>query len=266
MDAEKWRRDLVKDITKKISSIHNASLGEHRIREINDEINKMNRQKHFWEARIRELGGNAIKGRLIDVEGKELPGAPGYKYYGAAKDLPGVRELFAEKSNEVNSRQQKRSRGDLYKNITPDYYGYRDDDDGILQEKESIREAELLREADIEFEERRQAVIEKVKAAQRARINGEAEVEGGALTAVELALLENNGSDDDEEESMAIVAITSTATATESSVPAATSAAGPSATTDAGIKSHVAVPSLQDMNSVILEEKKKLMLQRLMLA
>ena len=28
----------------------------------------------------------------------------------------------------------------MYKNITPDYYGYRDDDDGILIAKEIIQE------------------------------------------------------------------------------------------------------------------------------
>ena len=33
-----------------------ANLGEHRIREINDEINKLQRQKHYWEVRIKELG------------------------------------------------------------------------------------------------------------------------------------------------------------------------------------------------------------------
>ena len=35
-----------------------------------------------------------------------------------------------------------RNRGDLYKNITPDYYGYRDDDDGVLIEKEKRAEVE----------------------------------------------------------------------------------------------------------------------------
>ena len=33
-----------------------------------------------------------------------------------------------------------RKRGDLYKNITPDYYGYRDDDDGKLEPLEAERE------------------------------------------------------------------------------------------------------------------------------
>lgn len=119
-----------------------GSLGEHRVRELNDEINKMQRQKHYWETRIRELGGDTMKGRQhIDVEGKELPGAPGYRYYGAAKDLPGVRELFAERDEEVESRRnQKRSRGEVHRHITPDYYGYRDDDDGVLFEKEKVRE------------------------------------------------------------------------------------------------------------------------------
>ena len=86
-----------------------ASLGEHRIREMNDEINKMMRQKHHWEVRIRELGGEAQRGRqFIDIEGKELPGAPGYKYYGAAKELPGVRELFAEKDDDHQTKRSKR--------------------------------------------------------------------------------------------------------------------------------------------------------------
>jgi len=77
---------------------------------MNDEINKMMRQKHHWEVRIRELGGDVQKGRqFYDIEGKELPGAPGYKYYGAAKELPGVRELFAEGEEEVHSRRNKRS-------------------------------------------------------------------------------------------------------------------------------------------------------------
>jgi len=99
-DAEKHRRDIMRDISKKVASIHNANLGEHRIRELNDEINKLQRTRHYWEIRIKELGGSDFKSgrqkQYIDIEGKELPGTKGYKYYGAAKDLPGVRELFAE--------------------------------------------------------------------------------------------------------------------------------------------------------------------------
>ncbi len=66
---------------------------------MNDEINKLLREKELWEARILELGGADYKKlgpRLLDKEGREVPGAGsrGYKYFGAAKDLPGVKELF----------------------------------------------------------------------------------------------------------------------------------------------------------------------------
>ncbi|RYH19554.1 hypothetical protein EON65_25915 [archaeon] len=147
-EAERWRRELVRDITKKIAAIKNASLGEPRIRELNDEINKMMRQKHHWEMRIKELGGNVPQGKqYYDIEGKELPGAPGYKYYGAAKDLPGVRELFAEQDEETKQRKvKKRTRGEIHKHITPDYYGYRDEDDGILLPLEKEREREMREE------------------------------------------------------------------------------------------------------------------------
>lgn len=36
----------------------------------------------------------------------------------------GVRELFADAEEEITKLRNKRSRTDIYKNITPDYYGY----------------------------------------------------------------------------------------------------------------------------------------------
>jgi pre-mRNA-splicing factor ISY1 len=150
-DAEKWRREIVQNLTKKLSAIKNASLGEHRIRELNDEINKLIKQKYYWEIRIRELGGTVPMGKqYYDVEGKELPGAPGYKYFGAAKELPGVRELFQaqeeEDDQEQQNKQKRRLRSDIYKNITPDYYGFRDDDDGVLMRLEAERSKQLIEE------------------------------------------------------------------------------------------------------------------------
>ena len=53
--------------------------------------------KQRWEDRIRELGGpdyRIMQPKLMDNDGLELPGADGYKYFGAAKNLPKVRELF----------------------------------------------------------------------------------------------------------------------------------------------------------------------------
>lgn len=84
-----------------------ATLGEVRIRELNDDINKLAKQKTYWEIKIRELGGDATKGRNL-LGGEELPGVPGYRYYGAAKNLPGVRELFEEARESQDFASRKR--------------------------------------------------------------------------------------------------------------------------------------------------------------
>jgi len=72
-------------------------LGEFKVRQVNDEINKLIRCKKHWEDRIRELGGTDYTFQNIkayDSQGLEIEGSKGYKYFGAARDLPGVRELF----------------------------------------------------------------------------------------------------------------------------------------------------------------------------
>ena len=88
-DAERWRQQVIREISKKISQIQNrthghwtfpppnpgppaqprrgglgnafvmhaAALGDYQVRDINDEINKLLREKGHWEVRIRELGG-----------------------------------------------------------------------------------------------------------------------------------------------------------------------------------------------------------------
>jgi pre-mRNA-splicing factor ISY1 len=53
-----------------------------------------------------------------------LLGSGGYKYFGAAKDLPKVRELFEK---EIPSAPKK-SRTELYKRINYQYYGYSNPD------------------------------------------------------------------------------------------------------------------------------------------
>ena len=59
-----------------------AGLGEFKIRDLNDEINKLLKEKYQWEDKILELGGpdyKKIGPRLLDKEGKEVPGSRGYK-------------------------------------------------------------------------------------------------------------------------------------------------------------------------------------------
>ncbi|UJR31420.1 hypothetical protein I4U23_018913 [Adineta vaga] len=142
--AERWRYQVVREIARKVAQIQNAGLGEYKIRDLNDEINKLLREKSHWEDRVKELGGTDFKKtapKMLDNEGKEAPGNRGYKYFGAAKDLPGVRELFEQEP----LRQQKKPRGELLKNIDANYYGYMDDDDGLLIPNEEKCEKEAIR-------------------------------------------------------------------------------------------------------------------------
>ena len=135
--AEHWRQELIGEISKKISQIQNPGLGEFRIRDLNDEINKLLRVKWYWEQRIIELGGpnyHRSGPKMINTEGITVPGGDGYKYFGAAKDLPGVRELFESEA----PLPPRRTRGQLMKYVDADYYGYRDDDDGVLIPLEKV--------------------------------------------------------------------------------------------------------------------------------
>jgi len=142
-ECEHWRSEILRGCAKKIAVIQDASLGEHRIRDLNDEINKDLREKNYWEDQIKALGGSdykAVKAQETETYGAELASHSGYKYFGAAKDLPGVREVF--EAEQVPDAPRK-SRKQLFKNIQPDYYGWRDEEDGmlVLAEQEFEHEA-----------------------------------------------------------------------------------------------------------------------------
>ncbi|CAM6084280.1 unnamed protein product [Calypogeia fissa] len=154
-EADKWRQQIVREIGRKVMDVQNPGLGEHRLRDLNDEINKLIREKGHWEARILELGGaNYAKTapKSTDAEGNEVEAASGkglgYRYFGATKQLPGVKELF-EKPPELKKR---RSRYEMYKRIDADYYGYRDDEDGLLEKLEREAEREIRAHAIAEWQ------------------------------------------------------------------------------------------------------------------
>lgn len=174
-ECERWRNQIIKEITKKVADIQNASLGEYKIRELNDEINKLFREKEHWEERIKELGGPDYKKlapKAVDSQGFELPGSGGYKYWGAAKDLPGVRELFAKEIPNA----PKKSRVDIYKHINFEYYGFKDDEDGNLAKLESQAEDLLMKEYLLELEEKE---FESGKKKQRLSNEGDMAAYGG---------------------------------------------------------------------------------------
>ncbi|CAI5451638.1 unnamed protein product [Caenorhabditis angaria] len=145
-DAERFRREIVRDVSKKIAAIQNPGLGEFKLRDLNDDINKLIKLKHAWEMRIKELGGQDYRkfvSKELDATGREVGGQRGYKYFGAAKDLPGVRELFEKNSDHEEIR---RNRAELMKNIDAHYFGYLDDEDGrLIPLEKAVEEANIER-------------------------------------------------------------------------------------------------------------------------
>lgn len=138
-ECDRWRNQIIKDLTKKITAIQNPQIGELRIRTLNDEINKLLREKAHWEDRIKELGGpdwKKLNPKAFDAEGFQLPGSE-YSYWGAAKDLPGVRDLYAK--DKPNA--PKRARVELYKHADYEYfYDEIDSNEELLEIERQIEE------------------------------------------------------------------------------------------------------------------------------
>eukprot|EP00118_Oscarella_pearsei_P025990 m.309173 g.309173 ORF g.309173 m.309173 type:complete len:280 (+) comp45696_c0_seq1:78-917(+) len=154
-DAERYRRDLVKEISQKISQIQNPGLGEYKLRDLNDNINRLLRLKRVWEYRIVELGGPDYKqsgAKMYDYEGREVPGSSGYKYFGAARDLPGVRELFETEP----PPPPRKTRAELFRDVDADYFGYRDEDDDVIVPQEEEEEGKAIARAVKEWEMKKQ--------------------------------------------------------------------------------------------------------------
>jgi pre-mRNA-splicing factor ISY1 len=83
--CEKWRGQVLKEISRKVSKIQDPGLSDYMIRDLNDEINKAMREKHMWEVQIRNLGGpNYMRStKVYDEDGKEIPGGgKGYRLVG----------------------------------------------------------------------------------------------------------------------------------------------------------------------------------------
>ena len=58
-----------------------AGLSDYEVRDVNDDINKLLREKRHWENQIVALGGANYRRNvpMIDEDGKEVPGTKGYK-------------------------------------------------------------------------------------------------------------------------------------------------------------------------------------------
>lgn len=230
-ECEHWRSELIRGVAKKVAEIQNAALGEHRIRDLNDEINKDLREKGYWEDQVKALGGPDYKvaaSKDVDVYGAELASHSGYKYFGAAKDLPGVRELF---ENEPMPEAPRKSRKQLFMHIQPDYYGWRDEEDGML----------LLAEQQFEHE-----AVERDRKRFKASLPEDEPKESVAAANIKAALA------------------AAAAAPNESARNAETDQATEAEKAKAGVdfKAYVDVPTMRDIEKLILEKKKKYLMSK----
>jgi pre-mRNA-splicing factor ISY1 len=223
-EAERWRAQIVREISREVSGIQNGSLGEHKIRDMNDAINKLLREKKHWERQIKILGGpdyTRAAQAIADADGKGALGSEGYFYFGAARELPGVRELFEKREN----KKEKRTRYDLYQAVDADYYGYRDDDDGRLKKLEKAAERKEREKAVTEWSaQQKEIVLQRYKALGMdvpADENFEPIIQTGKKRQKLAADSDSSDSDDIEE-----------------------------------FKAHVPLPSTADIEKIVLEKKK----------
>ncbi|KAK2875188.1 NineTeen Complex (NTC) component [Arthroderma sp. PD_2] len=153
--CEKWRGQVLKEISRKVTRIQDLSLSDFQIRDVNDEINKLMREKWMWEVQIRNLGGpNYTRGggRVYDEDGKEIPGGgKGYRYFGRARELPGVKEMFEAATkkrgaSELDDAGGRKAEMDMFKkHVDAAYFGYGlDEEDGTLLEYEKKKEQEAF--------------------------------------------------------------------------------------------------------------------------
>jgi len=130
-------------------------LTDYQIRDLNDEINNLLREKRHFETQIVNLGGANYKrgnASMLDDEGKEVPGTRGYKYFGRARELPGVKEMFTKSSTypllgimwkitdgtaqQASEESARNASFQMFRNQGPEYYGDFDEADGALAEEE----------------------------------------------------------------------------------------------------------------------------------
>ncbi|ODV87734.1 hypothetical protein CANARDRAFT_190589, partial [[Candida] arabinofermentans NRRL YB-2248] len=136
-EAERYRGLCVQEISSKVTRINDILVTESQIRDLNDELNKLMKEKRAWEYKIKELGGPdylQFKQKSSSDNGLVVRG---YKYFGRAKELPDVVKLVEMTKQELTkAREMKKGMKNdeaLMNNInsvifTPEYYGLYDDD------------------------------------------------------------------------------------------------------------------------------------------
>lgn len=118
------RVSVVSELSSSLAKINDPLLTEYQIRDLNDKINRLLKERRAWEYRIKELGGPDFRKQIETNDSFTLKG---YKYFGRARELPDVVKLLEEvtlkKSNDKTIANEKR-RKEMFddKKHWPNYY------------------------------------------------------------------------------------------------------------------------------------------------
>lgn len=78
------------------------------------------------------------------------------RYFGAARELPGVKELFEERkryAEEGEGRPHKRHKADIYRNIDASYYGFKTEHDSELEQQEQEASEKARQREEMKYRE-----------------------------------------------------------------------------------------------------------------
>ena len=158
-EAEKWRMQIIREISKKVSQIQNAGLGEFRIRDLNDEINKLLREKRAlgvlgYQSLVVQTIRNLVQ-RCSMKKGKKCLEIEDTSIL----ELQKICLVYVSYLNKNQPPPPRKTRAELMKDVDADYYGYRDDDDDVLVQLEREEEKKAILEVVQEWKKGRQGDI-----------------------------------------------------------------------------------------------------------
>ncbi|KAH0582320.1 hypothetical protein H2248_010263 [Termitomyces sp. 'cryptogamus'] len=126
-----------------------SGLSDYEVRDLSNKINKLLCEKRHWENQIVALGGGNHRRNVVilDDDGKVVPGTKGYEYFGWAKDIPSVRELFQRRKNKEEEENQALAFYKKFMSQGLPYYCDLDENDGTILQYQRAAEEEGAYEA-----------------------------------------------------------------------------------------------------------------------
>ncbi|AET39037.1 Isy1p Ecym_3566 [Eremothecium cymbalariae DBVPG len=170
-EAQRWRNEVVKDIGNKITQIHDPSLNDFQVEEINGELNRLFQEKQRWENHIRRnlKGPDYRKIKGLNTSGGSL--INGTRYFGRALELPHVQKMIKQR-NEVRQKRLSKSQQEQQlkakirrwkKELGPHYYGNEVSENFLEYEEDRSQEIKLNIAASISEKQKPQCIISEFK-------------------------------------------------------------------------------------------------------